>query len=193
MHIEDHHTTDQLAELIRAEPRARIARRLSAVRLALLGHTAPDVARQVLLSERQVRTWVARYNDGSVEALADRPGRGRKKPLTDDQERRLKARLCAGPTDTDGGVCALRGEDVRRILEEEFGVVRCLQAVYDLLHRLGFECLRPRPKHPKADPGAVAEFKKGFPSGSPGSKRFTPSSESRSGSRTRRGSGRRGR
>ena len=192
MHVEDHHTADQLTELIRAEPRARIARRLSAVRLALLGHTAPDVAPQVLLSERQVRTWVARYNDGSIAALADRPGRGRKKPLTPDQEQRLKARLSAGPTDTDGGVCTLRGPDVRRILEDEFGVVRCLQAVYDLLHRLGFECLRPRPRHPKADPSAGAEFKKGSPNRSLRSKRSTPSGASRSGSRTRRGSGRRG-
>lgn len=192
MHVEGHHTTDQLAELIRAESRARVARRLSAVRLALLGHTAPEIAQQVLLSERQVRTWVARYNGGAAEALVDRPGRGRKKPLTDDQERRLTARLNTGPTETDG-VCTLRGEDVRRILEAEFGVVRCLQAVYDLLHRLGFECLRPRPRHPRADPKAADAFKKRSPNGSPRSKRPIPNSASKSGSRTRRGSARRGR
>src|SRR5262245_47879588 len=122
MHVEPHHTADQLAELIRAQPRANAARRLAAVRFALLGHTAPDVAGRVL-SERQVRTWVARYNDGGPDALADRPGRGRKRPLTDRQEQHLKARLRAGPTEADG-VCTLRGEDVRRILEEEFGVVR---------------------------------------------------------------------
>jgi len=79
-----------------------------------------------------VRAWVARYNTGGVDALIDRPGRGRHKPLTDDQEQQLKDRLRTGPTEADG-VCALRGEDVRRILEDEFGVVRCLQAVYDLL------------------------------------------------------------
>jgi transposase len=192
MRVEEHHTADQLAELIRAEPQAKVVRRLTTVRLALLGHTAPDIAQQVLLSERQVRTWVARYNEGGTEALADRSGRGRKRPLTDNQEERLQARLRAGPTDTDG-VCTLRGEDVRRILKEEFGVVRCLQAVYDLLHRLGFECLRPRPRHPKVDPGATAEFKKGSPNRSPRSERHAPTRVSKSGSRTRRGSARRGR
>jgi transposase len=192
MHVEAHHSADHLAERIRAESRARIARRLSAVRLALLGHTATEVAQQVLLSERQVRTWVARYNDGGIEALADRPGRGRKKPLTDEQEQRLMARLRAGPTETDG-VCALRGEDVKRILADEFGVVRCLQAVYDLLHRLGFEPLRPRPQHPKADPRAADAFKKGSPSASRRSAPPAPESGSRCGSRTRRGSGRRAR
>lgn len=192
MHVEAHHTADQLAELVRAEPRARVARRLTAVRLALLGRTAPEVAEQVLLSERSVRAWIARYNDGGTDALIDRPGRGRKKPLTDDQEQQLKDRLRAGPKEADG-VCTLRGQDVRRILEDEFGVVRCLQAVYDLLHRLGFEPLRPRPKHPKADPVAAEEFKKASPSGAPRSPAPTPRRGSKFGSRTRRGSARRGR
>ena len=31
MHVEPHHTADELAALIRAEPRAKIARRLQAV------------------------------------------------------------------------------------------------------------------------------------------------------------------
>jgi transposase len=184
MRVTPHHTADQLAALIRGEPRARVARRLTAVRLALLGHTAPAVAAQVLLSDRQVRTWVARYNAGGAEALADRPGRGRKGPLTAAQERGLKERLRAGPTAADG-VCALRGADVRRILAEEFGVLRSLQATYDLLHRLGFAPLRPRPRHPQADPAAQAAFKKSCPSSSPRSRPATPASRSSSGSRTR--------
>ena len=166
MHVEPHHTADQLAGLIRAEPRAKVAQRLSAVRLALLGHSAAEVGERVLLSERAVRTWVGRYNGGGVDALADRPGRGRKGPLTAGEEEQLKERVRAGATDADG-VCALRGEDVRRILADEFGVVRSLQATYDLLHRLGFEPLRPRPRHPKADEAARAAFKKASRSGSP--------------------------
>jgi transposase len=192
MRVEPHRTADQLASLIRAEPRARVARRLTAVRLALLGHTAAAVAGQVLLSDRQVRTWVGRYNTGGPDALADRPGRGRKAPLAADQEERLRDRLRAGPTDADG-VCTLRGEDVRRILRAEFGVLRSLQATYDLLHRLGFEPLRPRPRHPKADPAAADRFKKVSPAASPRSPRPTRAPGSRCGSRTRPGSARRGR
>jgi transposase len=69
MHVEPHHTTDRLAELIRAEPRARVGRRLVAVRLALLGRTAAQIAGEVLLSERSVRAWVARYNGAMAAAL----------------------------------------------------------------------------------------------------------------------------
>ena len=192
MHVEPHRTADQLADLIRAEPRARVGRRLTAVRLALLGHTATHIASQVLLSDRQVRTWVGRYNAGGPNALADRPGRGRKAPLALDREQRLRDRLRAGPTEADG-VCALRGEDVRRISRDEFGVLRSLPAVYALLHRLGFEPLRPRPRHPKADPVAQDRFKKASRTASPRSRRPTPATTSRSGSKTRPGSARRGR
>src|SRR5215469_5986486 len=119
MPVEPHHTPEQLAALIRTESRAKVARRLSAVRLAFLGQTAPAIAAQVLLSDRQVRTWVARYNRGGLDALADRPGRGRHGPLTPEQEGLLCDRLRAGATEADG-VCALRGQDVRRILQAEF-------------------------------------------------------------------------
>jgi len=93
MHVEPHRTPDQLADLIRAETHARVARRLGAVRLALLGQAADAIAAHVLLSGRQVRTWVGRYNAGGPDALADRPGRGRHGPLTPDQEQRLAGSL----------------------------------------------------------------------------------------------------
>jgi len=192
MRVQPHHTPEQLATLIRTESRAKVARRLTAGRLALSGQTAPDIAAQVLLSDRQVRTWVARYNRGGLDALADQPGRGRHGPLTPEQEERLRDRLRKGATPADG-VCVLRGEDVRRILEAEFGVLRSLQAVYDLLHRLGFGPLRPRPRHPGGDAEEQEAFKKSPPGGSPRSPQPTPASASRSGSRTRPASASRGR
>jgi transposase len=192
MHVEPHRTPEQLAALIRTEPRAKVVRRLTAVRLALLGQTAPAIAAQVLLSDRQVRTWVARYNRGGADALADQPGRGRHGPLSPEQEGQLRDRLRAGPTEADGA-CVLRAQDVRRILQAEFGVLRSLQAVYDLLHRLGFGPLRPRPRHPKGDPQQQGQFKKNSPAESPTSPPPTPASGSRSGSRTRRGSASRAR
>jgi transposase len=151
-----------LAARIRSEPRAKVARRLTAVRLALLGQAPEQVGSQVLLSARQVRTWITRYNAAGLDGLLDRKGRGRRGSLTAAQEQRLQERLRAGPTPADG-VCSLRGEDARRILAEEFGVLRCLQAVYDLLHRPGFAPLRPRPRHPKGDPARQEAFKKSCP------------------------------
>ena len=159
MHVEPHCTLAELDEMIRAERRPGVARRLTAIRSAVLGDTAPDIAEDTGASERSVRGWVERYNAGGPVALVDRAGRGRKGPLVGDQRERLKARLRAGPTAGDG-VCTLRGEDVRRILADEFGVLRSLAATYALLHRLGFEPLGPRPRHPKASDEEQGAFKK---------------------------------
>src|SRR5262245_10306419 len=112
MHVEPHHTAEELAARIRSEPSAKVARRLTAVRLALRGQTPVQVGPHVLLSPRQVRTWIGRYNAQGPDGLLDLEGRGRKGPLTAEQQGRLKQRVQAGPTPADG-VCTLRGEDVR--------------------------------------------------------------------------------
>src|SRR5262245_18213759 len=192
MHVEPYSAAEELSARIRSETDAKVARRLAAVRLALLGQTHEQVGPHVLLSARQVRSWINRYNASGPDGLLDKKGRGRKGPLTPQQEQRLEQRVQAGPTEADDAF-TLAGEDVRRILEEEFGVLRGLQAVYNLLHRLGLEPLRPRPRHPRGDPQARQAFKKSCPRSSPRRPRPTPASGSRPGSRTRPASGSRGR
>jgi transposase len=91
--------------------------------------------------------------------LEDQPGRGGKLPLDTQQQAELKQRLDAGPRETDGG-CTLHGEDVRRILREEFQVCRSLSATYYLLHRLGYASLVPRPQHRQTDPERQQRFLK---------------------------------
>jgi len=75
---------------------------------------------------------------------------------------KLGARLDAGPTPEDK-VCTLRGRDVQRILREEMDVELSLNAAYVTLHRLGYSCLAPRPRHEKQDLEAQARFKEAAP------------------------------
>jgi transposase len=192
MHLVRHHTAAELRRLIRSETHAKVVRRLQAVLGVLAGQSLPALAVQVQLSERSIYVWVGRYNARGVDGLRDLPGRGRPKALTPEQEEQLQARIRAG-ANADDGVCTLRGEDVRRILAEEFGVVRGLQATYDLLHALGFSVLRPRPRHPKADPAAPEAFKKKHPKSSPASRPGTRGKPSKSGSKTNAASGRKAR
>ena len=107
---------------------------------------------------------VAIYRERGAEALADRPRPGRPPTLAAADEARFRAGLDAGPT--ADGVCTLRGEDIRRILAEEFGARYTVDGVYALLHRIGYSSLASRPKHRKADPEAQEAFNKGLPSGS---------------------------
>jgi transposase len=192
MKVEPHHDVESLKALTRQQEGRRVWKRHQAVVLALQGKAAAEIAGALDCGARTVQAWVARYNAGGVAALSERPRPGRPTTLPRDQEVRLRQRLDAPPRPEDG-TCALHGPDIRRILEAEFGVLYTLQGVYDLLHRLGYSSLMPRPRHKGSDPEAQEAFKKGLPGGSPPSPRPTRSSGSRSGSRTRRGSVSRGR
>jgi transposase len=170
MNVATHHSEQQLQRLADQESRADLAKRLRTVFLAKQGFTAPEISLCTGFSPRSVQEWVGRYNREGLSGLETKPGRGRKPPLTPDEAERLKRRIDAGPL-PDDGVCTLRGKDVQRILQREFGRLRSLNAVYGLLHRLGYSSLVPRPQHPEADPAAQEEFKK---SSANGSRRFRP-------------------
>lgn len=159
MIVELHLSAAELSQLITKEKQSKRRQRLRIVRWALDDLTAEQVAERAKSSRRRVQEWVARWNRAGLAGLEDRSGRGAKLPLDAEQQAELKRRLDAGPREEDGG-CTLRGEDVRRILREEFGVGRSLAATYYLLHRLGYACLAPRPKHRKTDPAQQERFLK---------------------------------
>jgi transposase len=147
MHVQDHLTLAELQQAARAIPQKRIWLRFQAVILAQQGRSAPEIARTLGCSRRAVQSWIARYNRGGVQALHERPHTGRPARLTGPDLQRFQQRLDDGPRPEDG-TCTLRGPEIRRILEQEFGVILGRQATYDLLHRLGFSDLMPRPQHP---------------------------------------------
>ena len=162
--------------------------RLRVIRWTLAGLTADEVAVCSGLCRRQVQNWLRRFNDHGLAGLEDRPGRGRPCPLSVEQQTQLRARLAAGPTAEDE-VCTLRGEDIQRILREEFGVLRKLSSVYYLLHSLGYSSLVPRPRHVHADAVRQEHFKKtNYRSDSTRSAARTPDSSCRSSFKTKRGS-----
>jgi transposase len=148
---------EELEKRERQETDAKLAKRLRIVILAIRGYTAPAVAMSLGLSRRIVQRWVRRYNDEGIPGLEDQRGNQRGGPLTPEQEVYVRQRLEAGPTSEDK-VCSLRGADMQCLIQQEFGIWRCLSAIYGLLHRMGYSYLRPRPKHSKADAEAQAAF-----------------------------------
>jgi len=101
---------------------------------------------------------LARYRSGGLAAIKPGKAKGQKPKLPVEKHAAFKARLMAGPTDADAGVCTLRGAQAKQILAQEFGVEMALSGVYELMHRLNLSCLKPRPRHRKNDPKAVADW-----------------------------------
>jgi transposase len=181
----------ELRALIRAEKNSKMATRLRAVAMARRGRTAEAIAADLGVSRRAVQEWIRRFNGGGYEGLRHRPKPGRPRLLSPEQERELSEMIEAGPTDP--GLSAWRGPVLVDKIQEVFGVTMSLSGAYKTLHRLGFEPLRPRPKHRKSDPAAMAAWEERAPFLSAKSANPTPAKRSRSGSRTRPGSASRAR
>lgn len=162
MDVKPRLTLEQLKNIRRSEKGAGRAQRLQIIILAMEGWTAPAIATAVGLSRRICQSWVYRFNEKGLAGLEDERGRTSTPTLSPEQEEQMRKRIDAGPTPKDR-VCSLRGVDVQRILEAEFGICRSLTAVYNLLHRCGYSYLRPRPRHYKADPEAQEKFKRELP------------------------------
>jgi transposase len=152
----------RLDTLIRRETNGRQRDRLRMVRLALDGEEKLRIARVLGVAKSTVETWVYRYRDGGIDAVRPIKQPGAAPMLDPTHHDRLRARLEVGPRAADG-VCTLRGVDVRRIIDREFSVKMSLDTAYRTLHRLGYSCLSPRPRHEHHDAEAQDEFKRVAP------------------------------
>ena len=177
----------ELQRLIRQATNAKQRDRLRAIELAIAGQSTPSIMRMLGRSRGFVQRWCYVYRDHGLTAVAPKPPPGRTTKLPKEQHEAFKQRVLAGPTDDDG-VCALRGRDFIRILEEEFGVRYELSGVYDLVNRLNLSVLVPRPQHRKSDPQAMETWAQSAPFLSIKCNNNIPPSVSQSGSRTKQGS-----
>jgi transposase len=189
MRIKPHHPEDleQLRQRSRQQRDAKQRDHSRAVVLALEGHSAPEIAQTLARSRRSVQLWVYAYRDQGLEGLGPKRQGGCPSKLPAAKQPSFRERLLAGPTARDG-VCTLRAKDIQRILREEFGVEYTVAGVYDLLHRLGFSCLAPRPRHRKNDPAQMQQWVEQAPLLSRPQPSNTPASPSKSGSKMKPGS-----
>jgi transposase len=104
-----------------------------------------------------VQDRVYAYNADGLAGLNDERGTALQPLLEPAEVEQFVTRVEAGPQ-PDDQVCSLRGKDFQRILGTEFGKLRSLATVYNLLHQLNYSYLRPRPRHQQADRSKQAAF-----------------------------------
>lgn len=121
--------------------------------------TRQQIADSVGRSRQFVDEWVGRYRTGGISALSPKRQPGAAPKLTAGQQEQLKAMLDAGPSPGEG-LAAYNGPILREKIRETFGKLYSLPGLYALLHRLGYNDLAPRPRHPDTDPAVLDAFKK---------------------------------
>ncbi len=175
--LRDSEDLQELRRRIRKEGNAKQRDRYRAVLLALEGALTAAIQEKLDRSKNFVQRWVYAYRDAGLGGVRAKKPPGMTPKLPRAREQSFLERI----TDTDE---ILRGSDIVAILQQEFGVCYTLQGAYDLLHRLGYESLKPRPVNPKKTPEAEQAWKKNAPLLSKPSATPTQTSRSKCGSRT---------
>lgn len=154
--------------------------RLRAILLARRGKTIAQIAAQLEYSDRWVQLQAARYRQGGVNALWDKPRSGAPRKLPPDRENDFVERVTRGPTEADQ-ISVFNARHLRDILEEEFGAVYTQAGVYTLLERLQLSWITSRQRHEFNDPARMEEWKERFRAKVREVKKKLPESRSRCG------------
>jgi len=131
------------------------------------GMSRADVARVGGMDRQTLRDCAHRFNAAGPDGLTNRSGAGRPRRLTEAQMRTLGEIVEAGPDPAVDGVVRWRRVDLKRVIEERFGVIYSERAISELLRALSFSYISARPQHPRQDGRVLEGFKKTSPARSP--------------------------
>jgi len=136
------------------------ARRLLSL-AAVLDGMSREVAAEIGAMDRQtLRDWVHRFNERGPQGLINGKAPGPTPKLSCEQKLELKRIVQCAPDPATDGVVRWRCVDLRRIINERFGVDLDEVSIGRVLKELGFAHVSPRPRHPKQATEVVDDFKK---------------------------------
>ena len=188
LHVSPKMTQSEIERRFKSCNDGREKLRWQAVMLKRAGRSTKDISEICCRSTAWVCDTVRRFNAFGAEGLLDgRARNGRERLLTREQEAELSAAI--QDDSPDGGLWT--GPKVATWIAERTGLDEIDPSTgNNYIRRLGFSKQVPRPKHPDADEEAQEAFKKGgFKAVLTTSFEQTPVLKSKSGRKTKPGSG----
>lgn len=136
------------------------SRRLLSSAAVLDGMSREEAARIGGMDRQTLRDWVHRFNAQGPDGLEDIRAKGHPPRLTPEQLAAFAEIVETGPDRAKDGVGRWRRIDLRRVVEERFGVACHERSIGKILKQLGFSHISARPRHPGQKPETIAAFKK---------------------------------
>ncbi len=158
--LRDDYDAVTLRRLAKGSRDSRQARRLLSLAAVYEGMSRAAAAAVGGMDRQTLRDWVHRFNAEGPEGLLDRPRPGMARRLSEAQMRELAEIVETGPDPAVDGVVRWRRVDLKRVIEERFGIVYSERAISDLLKALAFSYISGRPQHPRQDQRVLDGFKK---------------------------------
>ena len=142
---------------------ANRSRRLLALAAVYDGMCRSDAAKVGGMDRQTLRDWVHRFNDEGPDGLTNRKAPGQARWLSEAHMKELSGIVEVGPDPVVDGVVRWRRVDLKRVIEERFGVAYSERTISSLLADLGFAHISARPQHPRQDERIIKAFKKTSP------------------------------
>ena len=139
---------------------ANQSRRLLSLAGVLDGMGRAEAARIGGMDRQTLRDWVHRFNAQGPDGLKDIRSKGHPPRLAPEQLAAFAEIVETGPDRDKDGVVRWRRIDLKRVVEERFGVVYHERSIGKLLKMLGFSHISARPRHPGQKAETITAFKK---------------------------------
>jgi transposase len=154
------YTPAELRRLAASGKHANQSRRLLSLAAVLEGRSREESARIGGMDRQTLRDWVHQFNEHGPDGLQDHWYKGPPSRLSAEQLSELADIVETGPDRAKDGVVRWRRVDLKRIIEERFGVSYHQRTIGKILGQLGFSHISARPRHPGQKAETIAAFKK---------------------------------
>jgi transposase len=158
--IRTDYSASELRRLAAGSKDANQSRRLLSLAAVLDGMGRADAARIGGMDRQTLRDWVHRFNAQGPDGLKDIRAKGQPPRLSPEQLAAFAEIVETGPDRQKDGVVRWRRVDLKRVIEERFGVDYHPRTVGKILKQIGFSHISARPRHPGQNPETIAAFKK---------------------------------
>jgi transposase len=128
-----------------------VSRKLQAIKSSK-EHGISTVSKIFGVSRVSIMSWIESFSKLGPEGLKLKAGRGRKAKVSDDELKKIQIWINDDPNIT-----------IKKVIlkiEEDFGKALSIGATHNLLKKLNFSYITPRPSHYKKDNSSHEEFKK---------------------------------
>jgi transposase len=152
-------TPEQIKALFRNDERYTIGIRLYAVYQVSLGTPSRKLEDLYNTSFKQITNWVHQFERDGIDGLRDKPGRGRKSLLTQEQSDHLRNLLLnESPVNHGYNTEIWTGPMVKEYIYKQFGIAYKKAQIYNIIKALGFTYQKGRGTYPEASQQAKEEF-----------------------------------
>jgi transposase len=132
------YTTEQIEALFKSDENNLVGVKLYAIIQLSRGYSSRKLEEYYRTSFKQICNWADQFDAEGIEGLRQKPGRGRRSRLSEEQKCQLQGDLLKRPKAFGYNTIYWSGTLVREHIKKKYQVEYKPAAIYNLMHELGF-------------------------------------------------------